>query len=327
MSNQFAGVDFTTVFVGVVVSRSEWLAGLSVAYARVAELIEQNGITARVVPYLYDVEAEFEDTVLTFIERSDRFAQRAIIAGTTTNQLIVADRLCSPYRIITFSVGASATSIIALTSEFACTWMPLDRNIAMFFFMLHCMYERTNAYVVYDLSDPTLLVDVDSMLEDMRIQAAQFQILLCFTTLDAIDTLPENATILLLATNDAIAAAGPARLRCTQPNSSIILMTARNSGARAAWFGDNVVPLAAVPNALDFTRTTRSLVQSIGEDIFDASPFVYAFFDCLYTLAKFELVVGKDFTIENIIKYSVALSGSVCSGANRSSPMRPVSRI
>jgi len=311
MATVYAGIDSSLVFVGLICLRSDWDSGFQVAVERVTALIEANGLNATVLPYVIDDEALFEATVRTFIERSDRYTQRALIAGTTTNQLIIADNICRFRFIPVFSAGATATSIIQLTSPYACTWMPLNRNLAMFFFMLHCMYAREHAYVVYDLSDPTLQVDVESMLTDMRDQAGQFHLLLCFTTLAAIETLPENATILLLAPNAAIAAAGPTKLRCLLPNSSIVLMTAINAGARGAWFGDNVVPLCAVPYALDYTTTTRQLVEALGDDILTANAYLYALFDCMYSLAKFQLLTGIDLTVENLVKYPVQLADDV----------------
>jgi len=311
MATVFSGIDAKTVFIGLICSRVDWDSGFSVAADRVLNLIDENQLLTRVVTYIYDDGDEFLSYVRLFIERSDRFLQRALIAGTTTDELIQADSICQYRFIPVFSVGATATAIIGLTSPYACTWMPLARNVAMFFFIIHCMYEREEAFVVYDLSDPRYRVDVESMLIDMRDQAAQFHIRVCFTTLDAIETLPENSTILMLAPNNAIEDAGPAKLRCTQPNSSIILMTEINRGARGTWFGDNVVPLCAIPGPIDFTRTTRELTTAMGATLPVANPFFYALFDCMYSIAKFQLLTGKDLTIANLVHFPVTLSTDI----------------
>lgn len=302
-----SGIDARTVYIGLICTRDEWDTGFRVAIDTVNALIVEHELEARITPFILDDISLFTSTVRFFIERSDRFQQRAIIVGTSTSWLITADRICSAWRIPVFSMGATATSIIEQTSDFACTWMPLDRNIAMFFFMLHCMYGRTEAFVVYDFASTDLAEYVDSFLNDMQVQAAQFQMTLCFTTLESISTLPENATILLLAPNSALEAAGATRLRCLTPNSSIVLLTSINSGARAAWFGSGVVPLCAIPYALDYTNTTRTLVQAMGSSILGANPFFYALFDCAYSLAKFSLLTGKDLTVSNLVQNPVTL--------------------
>lgn len=312
MSTPISGLNATTVFVGLICLQSEWDTGFSVAVAEVSALITANELDARIVTYLIDDNSQFEEALQTFIARSDRFQKRALIAGTTTQNLLRADAVCRFRFIPVFSVGASATSILTDTSEYACTWMPLNRNVAMFFFMLHCLYARTNAFVVYDESDEEFLILFRSFLQDMRDQAAQFHQVLCFRTLESITTsLPEDATILLLASNAAIQAAGPTKLRCLTPNSSILLMTDVNTGARASWFGSGVVPLCAVPYAIDYTSTTRRLVEAMGDNIFTASTYMYALFDCLYSLAKFSLVRNKELTVPNFINNPVTLETDV----------------
>jgi len=177
----------------------------------------------------------------------------------------------------------------------------------MFLFVMHYLYARQHLYVIYDHEDEARRVFIDSYLEDVRRQAAVFNQTVCVQTLQSTMVLPDDSTILMLSGNAALAAAGPDRLNCVGPNSSFLVLTDINSGARDAYFGANVVPLCMLMYSLDYTAQTRAIASLFTrQQLTTVSPYIYALFDCLLNLAKFS-ETRVSLTISNFVTFNVTL--------------------
>jgi hypothetical protein len=295
----------TYIFVGVAALQSDWDSGFDNILAQVLVDITAFSLRCRIQKYVITADYTMEKACQQFLRDSVSYTRRAFVAGTATSELLQADTYLNngTRSIPVFSVGATATQEVIATRN-AMTWMPLNRTAAMMMFIQHVLYDRQTFYIVYDDNDARYAVFIRSFVEDLTAQAAQLQLPICVNTLDAIDILPDDSTVVLLASNAAILAAGPERLNTSAANSSMILMTDINAGAHAAWFGDNVVPLCLLPYSLNYTTTTLKVLEALGPKKFTANAYVYALYDCLFDLAKFSLT-GYALTLDNFVKYPV----------------------
>jgi hypothetical protein len=298
----------TTVFVGVAAVESEWNTG----FDRILELVRSD-ITAlqlrcRIVKYVITDDASVDIACEQFLRDSNNFTKRAFVAGTATSELQAADAYLNSgsRRIPVFSLGASASSEVIATTN-AVTWMPLNRTAAMMIFILHTLYNRSNFFIVYDDEEIRYRAFIRSYIQDLMAQAAALDMTVCVTTLSAITTkLPDDSTIVLLASNEAIAAKTSAVIDTPTLNSSIAVLTDINAGALAAWFGDNIVPLCMLPYSLNTTTTTQNVFEALGSQQLIANAYVYAFYDCLFGLAKFSLT-KLELNLENFVRSPVSL--------------------
>lgn len=301
-------VNTQTVVIGIAASPSQWfLGGFNSVLAAVNTIITNNRLNVKIYQYFTLTPDQAALAASSFLQNTRFYARRAFIAGSGSADLIAADAVCAAASVPCFSVGASATSIIAKTSN-SLTWAPLDRNATMFVFVMHYLYARTNFFIVYDDADDARREFIDSYTEDVRAQAAVFGITVCTMTVDTVTTtLPDDSTILMLASNATIQAAGASRMNCATPNSSILITTDINAGARESYFGANIVPLCLMMYPLEFTTQTREVVQLFTKpNLIRASPYIYALYDCLVTLAKFSLT-AVSVTIRNVITFSVSI--------------------
>jgi len=291
------------VFIGIAAVEEEWNTGFDRVLDMVKDDIARLGLRTRIVKYVLTSTVTMEQACLQFLRDSPEFSKRAFIAGTATTELLTADAILNTgtRRVPVFSLGASATREVMNTIN-SITWMPLNRTAAMMIFILHTLYNRANLVIVYDDEDTRYDIFIQSYIRDLVSQAAALDMPICLTTLNSIDDkLPDNSTIVMLASNTAISAKDAAHMDTATPDSSILVLTDINSGARAAWFGANIVPVCMLPYSLNMTTTAARVFRALGDQGLTANSYVYAFYDCVFCIAKFSATV-LPLTLENFIK-------------------------
>ena len=303
-------VNTRTIVIGIAASPSQWVSGgWNAVLTKALFDIESSGLDVIVSQYFVLTPEQTADAAATFLTQYKSYTRKGFIAASGSADLVAADAVLRPARVPVFSVGASAHAIAdATTTSSAISYAPGDRNATMFFFVMHFLYARANMYVIYDNNDLARRLFIDSYLEDVRNQAAVFGITVCVQTVEMTTSLPDNSSILLLAGNSAIAFAGADAMNCATPNSSFIMLTDINSGARASYFGSNVIPLCMMMYPLDYTQQTREITSLFTrEQLKTVSPYIFALYDCIIALAKFSLTT-LSISIAAFVQFNIKLT-------------------